>query len=74
MTSQDTVEVIRFFHIHTSNVHPLPNLEYRIQNLLFILQNGTFTFFIFYLALSALAYLGKYHFLYSIHLLDIIVV
>ena len=73
MTAQDIVEVIRFFSIHTKHVHPLPRLEYRVQSLLFVLNNGTLKFFIFYLALSILAFSGKYYFLYSIHMLDIIV-
>ena len=73
MTAQDIVEVIRFFSVHTKHQHPLPRLEYRVQSLLFVLNNGTFKFFVFYLALSILAFSGKYYFLYSIHMLDIIV-
>lgn len=73
MTAQDIVEVIRFFSIHTKHLYPLPRLEYRVQSLLFVLNNGTLKFFIFYLALSILAFSGKYYFLYSIHMLDIIV-
>jgi len=70
----DIIEVIRFFSHQNMQMNPLPGLEYGVQNLLFILQNGTFKFFFFYLALTVLAFSGKFYFLYSIHLLDIIVV
>jgi hypothetical protein len=65
--------VLSYFANEGGNKHPLPRLEYFTQNLVFIISNATFRFFIFYLCLSIVAFSGGWVFLYSIHLLDIVV-
>lgn len=72
-TRAEITQVLRFFANEAENSHPMPLLEYYTQNLTFIISNATFRFFVFYLALSIVAFSGQWVFLYSIHLLDIVV-
>ena len=73
MTPKEIIDTIRVFTEYQTNALSFPTLEYHMQNVVFIFKNSTLKLLVLYLAISLTAYIAGLRFLYSFHLLDIVV-
>ena len=75
VTYDDTCKVLtrRRYMEHGDDIEPLPRLEYLAKNVVFVLSDFTFVYFIFYFTCSLVGLVAEIPILYTISLFEIIV-